>query len=255
MRAVFRGLRIDGQRNRVSGRVGQQLEWGLRRAQGASIDGDQVVAFLHLYARFRERGSRLRIPVLPGIDFFETVDAGGIVDVVVRTQQSDIDRMQFGIISAANIGVGVRKISDHLAHQVSHVITAGRVGQERCVLFALFFPIDTVHGRLEEKVAFLPPDFVEHLLPLLRRIDLAAQPSQIQRTISDLLGRVGLSVDNSVGARPCRPTIRLRPATLIQQLGAIEGNRELLYVFDENLVLAFLQIESVHCGCFSRQRS
>ena len=101
--------------------------------------------------------------------------------------------MQIGIVSAADVGVGIRKLADHLAHDVGEVVAIGDRRQQLGIFVAHFFPIDAVHGGFVEVVALLPPDFIEHLLPLGGGIDLHSHAGEIERAVADLLGTVGLA--------------------------------------------------------------
>ena len=126
--------------------------------------------------------------------------------------------MKIGLISAADVGVRVGKLADHLAQDVGEVVAIGGVRHERLILLANRLPVHAVHAGFKEIVALLPPDFVEDLLPFGRRIDLCAHATEIQRALAGFLRRVRLGVDDAVSA----------VFGLIENLRAVERKRPAL---------------------------
>ncbi len=116
----------------------------------------------------------MRVPVLAGKDVLEAVQAGGGIDFIVCAQQSNMDGVDFGEISAAYVGVRVRQLADHLAEDVGERIAVGHVGEQLRVLIVDLLPVHSVHGGFEEVVTLLAPDFVVHFFPFLGRINLDA---------------------------------------------------------------------------------
>src|SRR5262249_5695769 len=82
---------------------------------------------------------------------------------------------------------------------------------------------------------------VEHLLPFRRRIDFGFHPGKADGAIAGLL-LLRFGVDDAVSMR------RARPAALafIEDLRAIEGQREILDILDESLFFALLHFVRVN---------
>src|SRR4029078_9498747 len=98
----------------------------------------------------------------------------------------------------------------------------------------------------DESVPLLPPDVVEHLLPFRRRIDLSFHAGQANRAIARfLLLRFG--IDDAVGMSSAWPAA----LAFIENLRAIEGQREVLDILDESLFLALLHVIRVNGRAFT----
>src|ERR1700730_2049684 len=197
--ALLRGLRIDCQCDIFIDRVYEKFVGILRRAQRPSIDREQIVSLSYGYARLGKRRTRLLVSVFAGIDLLEAIHASGLVGLEIHSEQAYVHGVQVGIVSATNIGVRVREFADHLAHDIGQGVAVCDRRQQLDIFVAYFVPVHAVHRCFVEIVALLPPDFVEHLLPLGGGINLHSHAAEIERAIADFLGTVGLGIDDAVG--------------------------------------------------------
>src|SRR5208283_578723 len=93
---------------------------------------------------------------------------------------------------------------------------------------------------LEEVVTLLAPDFAEDLLPLGRRVDFSPHAGEAEGAVAYLLGRVRFGVDDAIGV-----------PGLIEDLGAVEGDRPAGGAFDESFFLAFLKVKGMNGRFFA----
>src|SRR6185437_14392427 len=176
----------------------------------------------------------------------------GLVELVINAKQADVHGMKIGIVSTANICVGVGKFSDHFTEDVGQRITIGDAWQKLSIFVMNFLPINSVHFGFIEEVAFLAPDLVEDVLRFLRRINLCAHSVQAERAIADFFGFAGgARVDDAVGISGTRTAA----LALTKQLGSVEGKRETLDTLDQSFLLAFFQVVGVNRGFFTGQRA
>ena len=173
-RATGRGLGIYGERHHLISGIDQQLIRRLRGTQRPPVDGDQVIALLNVDARFSQRRARVRIPILAAEDLLDPVNAACGIDLVGRAQQSNIHWTQIGHVAAANISMRVRKLANHLSHNVGQRIAIGDVWQQLTILFLGLLPVHSIHRRLKEVISLLPPHLIENFFPFRGRIDLEA---------------------------------------------------------------------------------
>ena len=248
-RTVVGRLRVDGQRDRLIGGVDEQLIKILRGPQRAAVDRQQVIAFLHLDPGLGQGRAQAGVPILPGVDLLDAIHAAGRVHFKVCPQQAHADGRDTGVIAATHIGVRVRKFTDHLPEDVGQTVAIGDVGQKRGVFVAYFWPIHTVHRSLIEVVALLTPYFLEHLFPLLGRIQFSPHAGKIERAIARLLLAVGLGIDDSVG-------VAVRTSLgFVEQLRTVEGDGKALHALDQGFTLAFLEVVHLDGGGLARNRT
>ena len=113
------------------------------------------------------------------------------VGLKVGAQQADVDGVEVGIVAAADVGVGVGKLADHLAQNVGQAQAVGDIGQQLRVLVAFCCQLTPFIDGFEEVVALLPPDFVEDLLPFGARIHFHAHAVELKRAVAHIVQRFG----------------------------------------------------------------
>ena len=157
--------------------------------------------------------------------------------------------MEIWIVPAANISMGVRKLTNHLTQDISQRVTIRNGRQELGIFVVHFLPINPVHLRFVEVIAFLAPDLIENIFPFLRRIDFSSHAIQAQHAVSDFLCLSSrLRINDSVGMSGAR----IAAFAFIKQLGAVEGKREALDTFNQCFFFAVFQIVSVYGCAFAR---
>ncbi len=243
-RTVFGWFGVYGDGGGFVGRVDEQLVGRLRRAQRPPVDGEQVVAFLHVDARLSKGRTRVWIPVLPRIDLLESIQPAGRIVLIVHSQQAHADGMNIRLISTADVSVGVGKLPDHFTQDVREVVAIGRIRHERLIFLANRVPVHAIHAGFKEIVALLPPDFVEDLVPFGRRVNLCAHATEIQRALACFFGRVRFGIDDAISA----------VFGLIENLRAVERDRPALAALDDGLLFALLHIERVNGSLFAGKR-
>src|SRR5579862_6326573 len=100
-----------------------------------AVDRYQVIAFLHVDAGLGEWRAQCCVPILALIDFLETVEA--IVGFEIDAERANVDRVKIGSIAAADVGVGVRQLSDKLAEDVREIVAIAEIRKKLRVLVAL----------------------------------------------------------------------------------------------------------------------
>ena len=93
----------------------------------------------------------------------------------------------------------------------------------------LLLPVHSIHRCFIKIVALLAPDFVEHLLPFLGRIDFGAHASQVEAPVAYFFLAVRLGVDDAVAV----------VGRFVNKFRTIGGEGETIHIGDEHFVFAF----------------
>ncbi len=103
------------------------------------------------------------------------------------------------VVAAAHIGVRIADLAEHLTDQVIQILARTDERQEQPIAVVNVLPVDAIHGRGVEEIALEPPGILEHLGPLLLRIDNLAQVIEFQRFLGlRILGGIGLGRKDGV---------------------------------------------------------
>ena len=211
----------DRQLDLLAGAVGEAPQVVLALHEGLAVDRHQPLAGLHPQVGPRERRAHLRVGEVAAVDLPDLPEAARGVVVEVGGEEAGAHRLAAPHVAAPVVGVADVQLAEHLAQHVGEVVARGDAVGERAVLLPHAVPVDAVHLRVVEEVALQPPGLVQHLLPLVARVDAGptsrrgrpsppwprrpwAPPSRPPRR--------GRSRPSSGRRGPCRPSRRRRPA-------------------------------------------
>ena len=148
------------------------------------------------------------------------------------TEQAARDRLRRErAVAGRLVGVPDGQLAQHPADHAEEIVARREVGQERLVFPAHRRPVGAVEAGVVEVVAVDAPDLVEDLGPLGARVDL---------DLHGVDGELALVQLDLVAERPDEePLLRAH-----EHLLAARGEREVLHVGEQRLLLALLEVEA-----------
>src|SRR5215469_15220493 len=204
------------------------------RVQFAPIDRKNVVPRFDVHTRLRERSFTAGIPVLSVIHLRHAVTV--VLETVVGPEQADFELLGLRIyFAAADEHVSDRQFSEAFLKQVREFIPRCDAVEIGSVLFFWFLEIEALIFRIVEEVALDPPRLVINLLPHGAWLNVNLPVVELERTES----RLGRASAWPVIRRCSGPGVALA----IENLLAIERDREVVDVFKDLIDFALAQIE------------
>ena len=154
-----------------------------------AIDRDDQVAFAGIDSGLRERRS------LRGQFGIGTVDARNADPAVVRfkarAEPGRYRRIGIGSqVAGPQLRVQQAQLGDHLRQHVVKLAALGHARDQRRVPGARRIPVDAAHRRVERERAMHAPGFVEHLAPLLIRLDRQGPVAKPHRGLGQIVGQL-----------------------------------------------------------------
>ena len=212
-----------------------------------AVDGQQVISGVYLETRCRERGAIPVAGVVSRVDRRQPIPAGAALEGEIGAEECrGHAALLRRFVAAADVGVRVADLSEHLADEVVQVGARADQRQQPCVGGAHAGPIDPVHRLAEEEIALDPPGRGKHLRPLLRRLDAHPQVRQIE-----LFGGVLLALAR--GRLGVRHEVVL--VELVEHSLAVGRQHVAAQSRDDDGVLALLHVIDMQCRLLARQRA
>ena len=157
-RARAVGIGTDVQHDLLAGGSFEEAVDVVGGVQIAAVDGEQILAFLHVDAGLGERGVQSGIPVFAVVDAREAVAA--VVDGVVRAEQAGVRRV-IGLAGTANEHVADGDFAEHFFEEVIQIVARADAVKVRLVALLDFREVEAVVVGVVEEVALDAPGFVD----------------------------------------------------------------------------------------------
>src|SRR5262249_21443731 len=180
-RPIHRRLAVERELHRVVGFRSQQTIDVLVGLQRLTVYCKYVLAHGSVDSDFSQRRAIDFFFVHAFEDLGNSIEPDFVVYVEPRSRQRDPRPGRNLKIPALNVSVLHGELRDHLAYYVVEIGTMGYVLQQWLVLLAQSNPVVAMHVRYVEIVAIASPDFVEDLLPFLRRHAVVHKPANRHR--------------------------------------------------------------------------
>ena len=146
--------------------------------QIAAVDGEQILAFLHIDAGLGERGVQSGIPVFAVVDVGETVTV--VVDGVVGAEEAGVRRV-IGFAGTANEHVADGDFAEHFFEEVIQLVARADAVKVRLVALLDFRDVEAVVVGVVEEIALDAPGFAIHLAILGAGIDVGLETAEVER--------------------------------------------------------------------------